>query len=443
MTRRYLLALVDGGGNVPPELHAVGRLAERGHDVCVIADDSVAADVDTAGATRRRWQRAPNRADRRPEHDPMRDWECRTPWQLIDRMISTQLVGPAAAYAADTDAAIAKFKPDRVLCSMFCTGAMIAAEAQRIPFDVLFATVYPLPAEGLPPFGIGLAPATNLLGRIRDRTLNALADRFWDAKGLAGLNAVRQQWRLPPLSHVFDQVHRARRQLVFTAAAFDFPAQLPSNVRYVGPVLDDPVWAATASWTPPAGTDPLVLVALSSTFQDQVPSLQRVIDALSEMRVRAVVTTGPAIDPDALRAPANVTVVVRAPHSEILHQADVVITHGGHGTVMKTLAAGVPMVLLPHGRDQADTAVRVTLRGAGLALKRSSTSRVIAGAVRAVLQLRAFRTAAQELGEAVRREADSDLLVRELEATSVDGVDDALELQAAPSAVRGCNGKPS
>ena len=75
---RYLLALVDGGGNVPPELSAARRLVERGHAVTVLAEDSVAFDVRATGATLRRWVRAPNRPDRRPENDPIRDWGAST-----------------------------------------------------------------------------------------------------------------------------------------------------------------------------------------------------------------------------------------------------------------------------------------------------------------------------------------------------------------------------
>ncbi|HEY8549101.1 MAG TPA: hypothetical protein VIL35_04015, partial [Vicinamibacterales bacterium] len=286
MSRSYLLALVDGGGNVGPELHAARCLVERGHRVTVIADDSVAADVEATGAARRRWVRAPNRIDRRPEHDPIRDWECRYPWQLIARMTAAQLVGPAEAYAADTRDVLEETGADRVLCSMLCLGPMIAAEAARIPFDVLFSTIYLLPAEGLPPFGVGLRPGTNPFTRARDRAINAFSTRVWDANGLAGLNDVRSRLGLEPLSHVFDQVRRARRQLVLTARAFDFDARLPSTVRYVGPVMDDPLWAATSSWTPPGGDDPLVLVALSSTFQEQVQCLQRIVDALARLRVR-------------------------------------------------------------------------------------------------------------------------------------------------------------
>jgi UDP:flavonoid glycosyltransferase YjiC (YdhE family) len=87
---------------------------------------------------------------------------------------------------------------------------------------------------------------------------------------------------------------------------------------------------------------------------------------------------------------------------------------------VKTLAAGVPMVLLPHGRDQGDTAVRVTARGAGIALKRTTSSEAIAAAVREVLQNPTFRASARELGESVRRDADDVALLRELEDIPVE-----------------------
>ena len=73
------------------------------------------------------------------------------------------------------------------------------------------------------------------------------------------------------------------------------------------------------------------------------------------------------------------------------------------------------MVVLPHGRDQADTAARVTARGAGLVLKRSAGPAVIADAVRRILRDDSYRAAARQLGQAVCRDARSDALIRELE----------------------------
>jgi len=418
---RYLAAIVDGGGNVPPELGAVRRLVERGHTVTVLAEDSVAAEVHATGATLRRWVRAPNRPDRRPENDPCRDWECKYPWQLLDRLVGAVFIGPGARYAGDVTDAIADTRPQLVMCSMFCMGGMVAAEAAGIPFDVMFPNIYLLPASGMPPFGIGLMPARGTAGRWRDRILSGAIERLWDSKGLAGLNELRRQHGLAPVTRFLDQIRRARRQLVMTSHDFDFPADLPAGARYVGPILDDPSWAEAALWRPPDGSHPLVLVAMSSTFQDQLGCLRRVVEALGKSPVRAIVTTGPAIDGGTLQAPANVSVVSSAPHGQVLEHAALVVTHGGHGTVMKALAAGVPLVILPHGRDQPDTAARVAARGAGVTLKRTATSTAIADAIRRVLEDPSYRSAARRLGETIRGDAGGGALLRELEDISNGG----------------------
>ena len=411
--RTYLFALVDGGGTVPPELGTARRLVERGHRVIVLAEDSMAPDVAATGAEYVPWTTAPNRASRLPQDDPYRDWECKTPFQLLDRLLDTQFAGPAAAYAADVTAEIGRRRPDLVVCSMFAAGAMIAAEAAGVPYDVLLCNCYLLPAPGMPPFGLGLRPAKGPLGRLRDRAATGFSGRLW-ARGLPRINEVRAAYGLGPITDFFEPFGHARRVLVLTSQDFDFPAQLPDHVRYVGPVLDDPTWAA-GGWTPPPGDEPLVLVGLSSTFQDQIGTLERIIAGLATLPVRAVVTTGPAIDPAEVDAPEGIRVVRSAPHSEVLEQAAAVITHGGHGTVARALAAGVPVVVMHHGRDQADNAVRVTTRGAGLSVSRRARPDKIAAAVRRLLDDESFRTNAERLGGAFRRDAASDRLVAELE----------------------------
>ena len=411
--RTYLFTLVDGGGTVPPELGTARRLVERGHRVVVLADDSMAEDVITAGCELRPWTTAPNKKSRRAEDDPYRDWECKNPMQLFDRLLETQFAGPAAAYAADTTAAIEEVRPDLVVSGYFAPGALIAAEAAGVPYDILIPNAYMLPTPGIPPFGTGMLPAKGPLGRLRDRVINTMAGRLW-AKARPVLNEVRASYGLGPTGGIFDQILAARRVLVLTSADFDFPGELPSNVRHVGAVLDDPAWAGE-SWVAPPGDDRLVLVALSSTFQDHVGCLQRIVDALGTLPVRGLVTMGPAVDPEELTAPANVTVVTAAPHSEVLEEAAAVVTHGGHGTVIRGLAAGVPMLVLPHGRDQADNAARVVARGAGLRLKNTAAPKAIATAVRRLLDEPQFRADAERLGDAVRRDAASGELVRELE----------------------------
>jgi UDP:flavonoid glycosyltransferase YjiC (YdhE family) len=98
-----------------------------------------------------------------------------------------------------------------------------------------------------------------------------------------------------------------------------------------------------------------------------------------------------------------------------LKHAHAVVTHGGHGTVMKTLAAGVPMVVMPHGRDQKDNGVRIRARGAGLVLPRNASSRRIATALQRVLDDSSFTDNARSLGTVIYRDAHTDDLLTALQ----------------------------
>jgi UDP:flavonoid glycosyltransferase YjiC (YdhE family) len=100
-------------------------------------------------------------------------------------------------------------------------------------------------------------------------------------------------------------------------------------------------------------------------------------------------------------------------------EAALVVTHGGHGTLIRAVAQGLPSLVIPHGRDQNDNALRVTERGAGLSLPPAATAAEIAEAARRLLSEPGFKAAAQRLGEAVRRNALASPVVQELEALAV------------------------
>jgi MGT family glycosyltransferase len=205
--------------------------------------------------------------------------------------------------------------------------------------------------------------------------------------------------------------------LVLTSAAFDYPSfPIPDNARYVGPRLDDPSWAD--EWTAPWRSDdarPLVLVGLSSTYQDQLSAVRRIAAALGRLPVRGLITVGPAISADAIAAAENVVVVPSAPHGAVLPETSAVITHAGHGTVIKALAAGVPVVCLPMGRDQDDTAARAVLTGCGVRLKPSASVRAIAAATEKVLTDARYRASAEAMATVIAHDVQSDRAVGELE----------------------------
>ena len=116
-------------------------------------------------------------------------------------------------------------------------------------------------------------------------------------------------------------------------------------------------------------------------------------------------TTGPAVDPDKIEAPPNVDIVQAAPHSRILPEASVVITHAGHGTMIKALAAGVPLVCIPMGRDQKDNTVRALQHGACVRLSVKSTPDKIAAAVADLLDDPHYAAAARHFAHILAQEA--------------------------------------
>jgi UDP:flavonoid glycosyltransferase YjiC (YdhE family) len=140
---------------------------------------------------------------------------------------------------------------------------------------------------------------------------------------------------------------------------------------------------------------------------------------LGGLPVRGLVTLGPAMAPDALGddLPANVTVVASAPHAEVLEQASAVITHAGHGTIIKALAAGVPVVATPMGRDQPDNAIRAVEAGAAVALKPNAKADAIRDALQTILGEPRYAAAAGRLSAAIAAEAAGpDRALAELEA---------------------------
>ena len=412
--KRYLFAIVDGGGTVPPETSVIRALVDRGHDVRVLADRVLAPDVETTGAEHIPWDRAPQRPNREPGTEILQDWDTKTPFEAFARVRDGIMVGPADLFAADVRAELRRRPADAVVATFFVFGAQIAAEAEGVPFAFLVANVLPLPGTGAPPLGPGLKPARGPLGRARDSAVHRLNAHLFD-KGLDRLNEVRQANGLAAARSVLDTFDHAHRMLVMTSSAFEYEGFSPlPNMRLVGPRLDDPVWAG--EWTPPAGDDPLVLVGMSSTFMNQAEVLQRAAAALGELPVRGLLTTGLSVPAEAIDAPANVTVVARAPHSEVLRHASAVITHAGHGTVIKSLAAGVPVVTMPQGRDQLDNAARVTHHGAGLRIKPRASAEAIAKALRRVLEEPSFRANAERIAAAIAAETAEDRAAEELES---------------------------
>lgn len=414
-----LFVTVDGGGNLPPVLGLAQDLSERGYRISVLTEPCMEELVESLGYHFIPFQKHFTRRDR--TEDLFKDWNVSP---IKNPVLENIVFGPAQVLAEETMEAIGQTDAELLVADCLLPNALIAAEAMSIPGVLAFHMPEYFPGANRPPGMFGLKPGNGIVGRSRDRLLTLLFNKKLDGF-LPGINKTRRQLNLIELERTSDLVHGADLRLIQTLERFDFPLEpRPANVRYTGPVLKDPDWTSTWSnpW-PEKDPRPLVVISLSSTFQNQYAAIQSAIDALRDQEVRGLVTLGPALEKDQFSVPENVVVVNSAPHSKVFPLASLVITHAGHGTVMKALSHGLPLVCLPMGRDQNDNAIKVQYHGCGIALKAKSGPGKIRKAVQKILTEETYRQSARRFQEDIHAVDQSSSLLREIAGLMVPAND--------------------
>ena len=423
MQKSYLFVTIDGGGNIPPVLGLARRLAQRGHRVRQLSEPCLRPAAESYGLEFLPFSQYFTRTDRR--EDIFEDWKA---GPLSNPIFENIIFGPAEIVVRETRRAMEAVSADVLVADCLLFPALIAAEALGLPGVVVFHMPEYLPGPNRPPGMMGLVPGRGVPGRWRDRLLGNIFNLIFN-RGLSTLNTIRAQHQLPPLANAVDQVHRAGRRFIQTSRAFDFPIEpAPANVRYTGPVLDDPDWVVP--WASPWAVDdgrPLVVVSFSSTFQNQRTAIERCIEALGTLPVRGLLTLGPAMAKESLLLPDNLVAVESAPHTRVFTHADLVITHAGHGTTMRALANGLPLLCLPMGRDQNDNAAKVAYHGAGIRLSPKARAAAIRRAITRILADPAYRNQARRLQAHILADTQQDTAIEELEALAEERQENAGE----------------
>ena len=151
--------------------------------------------------------------------------------------------------------------------------------------------------------------------------------------------------------------------------------------------------------------DPWVLVSISSQIQDDVPLAQAALRALADKPVRVVATVGQDHNPEEITdVPDNAHVEQTIPHSAVLERGELLLSHAGHGSVMKALWYGRPMVLMPWGRDQPGVAARAQALGVAEVVQRGDNAEAaLAAAISRTLGNADMKTAAAAHSERLRK----------------------------------------
>jgi MGT family glycosyltransferase len=366
-------------GHLFPILPTLTELLSRGHAVALRTLEPEVANTRGLGID----AAAIDPAIERTEHD---DFLGRNAPDRVRRSMATFL-RRAPLEIDDLGRAIEQQRPDLLIVDCMCLGGMAAAERSRLPWAQWFPYPLPLTSPDVPPFGPGFAPASGPLSRLRDRVLRPVITRQIANTFLPQLNELRASVGVEALDSSDALYTRPPLTLYMTAEPLEYPrSDWPASIAQVGPCAWDPP-AETPPWL--AEIDrPIVLVTTSSEFQNDAKLIDVALEALADEDV-FVVATVPAASPPA-QAPDNARVERFLPHAEILKRAACAITHGGAGATQKALAAGVPVCVVPFGRDQLEVARRVEHAGAGTRLPATRlNAERLRGAVREAIAMRA------------------------------------------------------
>ncbi|HEV3284890.1 MAG TPA: nucleotide disphospho-sugar-binding domain-containing protein [Solirubrobacteraceae bacterium] len=426
---RIFQTLIAFSGNAPPQLAVTRELVDRGHEVWVLAHRAARERIERTGAKFVEFRRAfPDMDITRRETDTLRDWEPRTTVGYVRVMLKDVMFAFVEDVARDCLELLEDWPAEVVVFDWMLIGAAIAAERAGLPAVTLVHGPYTLPVDGAPPIGfLGLRPMPGPLGALRDRFLGSAVTRILAGTGQPIINRARVEQGLAPLGDWEDQLLGVQAIYMMTAAELDFASRgrLPANVHYVGPAFEPYTHEWESPW-PQTNTDPLVLISFSTSYMNQRALVQRVLDAVGGLPVRALLTAGPALEVDQLRIPANTRTVAFVPHRSVLPHAALVVTHAGWQTINAALSDSVPLVCVPDGRDQPDNAARVVAAGAGVRVRKKASPRKLRRVIAEALQDPALKRGAERMAEALSR---SDGAVAVAEAVERLGTPESIPAQ--------------
>ncbi len=290
------------------------------------------------------------------------DWEASNPKQALEVAIST-FCERGAIDGPDFQKALAEVAPDTVLVDINAWGALNAAEAWGGPWTVFSPYTPPISSAGTPPFGPGLLPKAGPLGRLRDAVVRPLVIGAAEKTMKPRINALRADYGLAPVHSADEYFRRAPLMLVTTSEPFEYPhGDWGDRIRMIGALPWDPP-AERPPWLDDVD-GPIVLVTTSSEYQADEALVRAALDGLRD-EPYTVVATMPAGVQGLRDLPANARVLDFVPHRHVLDHTAVAVTHGGMGATQKALARGIPVCVVPFGRDQLEVAARAVHSDAG------------------------------------------------------------------------------
>jgi UDP:flavonoid glycosyltransferase YjiC (YdhE family) len=376
---RILVTFVGGVGHLMPLLPLARAARAAGHEVAVAGSGGLVPRIEEAGFAAYATSPPPHHSGAPATRDltPVRVMDERATEVEFAENFATK---GARRMASAVPGVIEDFRPDVVVRDETDLGTTIAAELVDLPVVT------------------HLVLASGLLVRPE-----LVAPR---------LDAVRAEHGLPP----DPDLTRLTSGTILSDAPPSFRS--PDSPMAVAPLHYRSGRVGRVSRT---SGRPLVYGTLGTIFNTTSGDLlDRLVAGLAELDADVVVTVGRQIDPAELGPqPAHVRVERFVPHDELLAKADLVVSHGGSGSFMATLAHGLPSILLPLGADQPHNARRARELGLATTMDAATaTPARIAEQARATLSDDAMVRRCREVAAELQSLPAADTAVSAVEAAS-------------------------
>lgn len=379
---RVLFASTRGVGHFNPLVPFADACLRHDHELLVAGPPSLAGAVERAGYEF--WV-----FDDPPEEELAEVWASvpSLPPDEANAVVIGEIFGrlDATASLPRLREACAEWAPDVVVRESNEYGSAVAAEVHGIPHARV---------------AIGLS------------RMEELALRF-------AANAVDTLRCSVALSS--DATARALRHspyLTLFPASFEDPqeGEQPHTHRF-----HDPAWNTSVAELPDWWSDsaaPLLYITLGSVagaMEMTASVYQAALEAVADLPVRVLLTVGHDANLEVFaEAPPNVRIERWVQQAEVLSHASAVVCHGGAGSTLGALAAGLPIVVVPLFADHPYNAQRVAAVGAGVAA--APDARDIRDGISRVLETDSYRAAAQRLAGEMRSSPSTDAAVETLAA---------------------------
>jgi len=388
---RLLFTFVGGSGHFDP-LVPIARAAEAiGHSVAFGCGSSAVSLVQDAGFTS--FAMGPE-ASPAPKRIPLRAVDP----EREDRDLRERFAHRAARHRVPLVISLcSEWRPDVLVCDEMDFGAVIAAERMELPFATVLVSA------------AGSFVRSEVVGE--------------------ALNEVRAQHDLPP----DPQLEMLNRYLVLSPCppSYRDPGHpLPPTGHSFRPSLPGSVPGSLSGsagvrapdWSSLVPGEATVYFTLGTIFNMESGDLfERVIVGLRDLPINLIVTVGRHIDPSEFGPqPSNVQIERHIPQSLVLPHCDLVVSHGGSGSVIGALAGGLPSLLIPMGADQPQNAERCSQLGVARVLDVAVTPETVRVAAAEMLDDPAYRRNAERLRDEIAALPEPAHAVRLLERLASD-----------------------